>query len=129
MEIAGRISNNATLHELKDGRQVVHFSVVVNDSFKRKGEEQFTEVATFFNCSYWRNPAIVQHLTKGTLVQVYGRISISVYNNAEGEARGTLQFHVNEIKFLGGAIRKEQPQAIPEPASEAASGEKDDVPF
>lgn len=129
MEIAGRIANNATVHELNDGRQVVHFTIVVNDSYKRKGEDQFTEVATFFNCSYWRKPGIAPHLTKGKLVQVYGRISISVYNNVGGEARGSLQFHVNEVKFLGGIARREQQQPVSEPEQVVAGEEKEDLPF
>jgi len=128
MEIAGRITNNAIVHELNDGRQVVHFTIAVNDRFKRKDEDQFTEVATFFNCSYWRNPGIAQHLMKSKLVQVYGRVSINVYNNSDGKARGSLQFHVNEIKFLGGTKREHQNQVI-ETVPQTVTEEHDDLPF
>lgn len=129
MEIAGRISNTASVLELKDGRQVVHFSIVINDRFKRKGEEPFTEVATFFNCSYWRNLSIAQYLTKGKLVQVYGRISVNAYTNANGEAKAGLQFHVNEIKFLGGTTIREQQQPLSSPALQTVTEEKEDLPF
>ena len=128
MEIAGRIVSNATVNELKDGRQVINFSIVVNNSYKVKGENNFTEVATFFNCSYWRNPRIAQYLTKGKLAQVYGRISINVYTNAEGEARGSLQFHVNEIKFLSGVSNKEQ-RPVAEQVAVSNEDDKEDLPF
>mgnify|MGYP003582118542 CR=1 FL=1 len=128
MEIAGRITNTV-VNELKDGRKVVNFSIVVNDRFKRKDDEQFTEVATFFNCSYWRNPAIAQYLTKGNLVQVYGRVSVSAYNNAAGEAKGSLQFHVNEIKFLGGTAKQEQSQHQTQSTPQITAEEKEDLPF
>lgn len=130
MEIAGRITNNATVHELKDGRQVVNFSIAVNDSYKRKGEEQFTEMATFFNCSYWRNPGIAKHLTKGRVVHLYGRVSVNAYVNAAGEPMGSLQFHVNEIKFLSSNPKAVQQQnTVAVSVAETVLDEKDDLPF
>ena len=83
------------------GRQVVNFSVAVNDSYKPKCSKVAVKVATFFNCSYWINPSIVTYLTKGTLVECFGRISVNAWTNAEGEAKASLNFHVNSIKLLG----------------------------
>lgn len=101
MELTGRITADAKLSTVKDGRQVVNFSVAVNDSYKPKGSEVAVKVATFFNCSYWLNPSIAQYLTKGTLVEVYGRISVNAWTNAEGQAKASLNFHVNSIKLHG----------------------------
>lgn len=126
MEITGRITADAKLSTLKDGRQVVNFSVAVNDSYKPKGSEVAVKVATYFNCSYWRNPGIAQHLTKGTLVECFGRISVNAWNNAEGEAKASLNFHVNSIKLHGksGAATKEMI-----PAASEITEPVEDLPF
>ncbi len=52
---------------------------------------------------YWVNPAITQYLTKGTLVELQGRIGVSAYTGKEGEAKASLTFHVNTIKLHGKA--------------------------
>lgn len=116
MEIVGRLTADATVHTLKDERKVVNFSVAVNDSYKPKGNEQPVKVATYFNCSYWINPAIAEHLTKGSLVELYGRISVNAWTNAEGEAKASLNFHANSIKLHGkpkGAENAGQAPAAP----------------
>lgn len=99
MEIVGRLTSDATVNILKDERKVVNFSVAVNDSYKPKFNEQPVKVATYFNCSYWINHAIAEHLTKGSLVELYGRISANAWTNAEGKAKASLNFHVNSIKL------------------------------
>ncbi|MBN8878032.1 MAG: single-stranded DNA-binding protein [Sphingobacteriales bacterium] len=130
MELTGRITADAKLSTIKDGRQVVNFSVAVNDSYKPKGSEVAVKVATFFNCSYWINPGIAQYLTKGTLVECFGRISVNAWTNAEGEAKTSLNFHVNSIKLhgkgntAGNAATKE-----PTPEAAAITEPIDDLPF
>lgn len=48
------------------------------------------------------NAAIAQRLSKGTLVELYGRIGVNTWTNTEGEAKANLIFHVNNIKLYGG---------------------------
>ena len=105
MEITGRLTADAKCSTVKSGRQVVNFSVAVNDSYKPKGSEVAVKVTTYFNCSYWMNPGIASYLTKGTLVECFGRISVNAWTNAEGEAKASLNFHVNSIKLHGKANR------------------------
>ena len=101
MEIIGRVTKDATVTKLKDGRQVVNFGIAMNDKYKPKGIEQPVKVTTYINCSYWINPGIAAYLTKGSLVELYGRIGVSVWKNPDGEAKGSLNFHVNNIKLHG----------------------------
>lgn len=134
MEIIARLTKDAEVKTLKDERQVVSFSVAQNDSFKQKGATEVTKVVTYYDCSYWANPGIAKYLTKGTLVELHGRISLNVYNDMKGEARGSLRFHVNSVKLHGGGKIN-----IAAPAEKAASpvpviaGELteplDDLPF
>ncbi|HSZ84610.1 MAG TPA: single-stranded DNA-binding protein, partial [Puia sp.] len=84
------------------------FSIAINDSYRQKGIEQVKKVVTFVNCSYWISTGIAEHLKKGTLVELVGRISVSAYNDLEGEPKASLNFHVNNIKLHGIPAKKEQ---------------------
>ena len=126
MEITGRLTADAKVNTLKDERKVVNFSVAVNDSYKPKGTDQPVKVTNFFNCSYWINSEIVAHLTKGTLVELYGRIGVNAWTNAEGEAKASLNFHVNNIK-LHGKSNAASKESIP--AAAEITEPLDDLPF
>lgn len=133
MEIIARLTKDAEVKTLKDERQVVNFSVAINDSYKPKGASEPIRVTTYVECAYWASPAIAKFLTKGTLVELYGRIGVNPYINIQGEARASLRFHVNNIKLHGG--RKSNPyvnNVEQEPAT-VVSGQltepMDDLPF
>ncbi|MBI3139803.1 MAG: single-stranded DNA-binding protein [Sphingobacteriales bacterium] len=130
MEITGRLTADAKLSTVKSGRQVVNFSVAVNDSYKPKGSEVAVKVTTYFNCSYWVNPGIATYLTKGTLVECFGRISVNAWTNAEGEPKASLNFHVNSIKLHGKASSGSNGTAKePLPAAADISEPLEDLPF
>lgn len=64
MEITGRITKDASLFKLKDDKQVINFSIAINDSYKTKGTSQIKEVVTYINCHYWLSPALAPYLKK-----------------------------------------------------------------
>ena len=99
MLIIGRITKDAVVNQLKDERQVINFSVAINDYYKPKGNEQGVKLTTYVNCSYWISSKIAERLTKGSLVELFGRISVNAYTDAKGEAKASLNFHVNNIKI------------------------------
>ncbi len=132
MEITGRLTADAQVNKAGEDKQVVNFSIAINDSYKPKGSSEFKEITTYVNCSYWLNPKSVEWLKKGALVQLSGRIGFNVYNNSDGKAMGSLTFHVNTLKMLAFA-KKEQPH---ETASNYTGQQKnnvraenDDLPF
>lgn len=137
MEIVGRLTADAKVNTLKDERKVINFSVAVNDSYKPKGNEQPVKVTNYFNCSYWMNPGIAEHLTKGTLVELYGRIGLNAWTNVEGEAKASLNFHVNSIKLHGkskGADNGNETPVVPMNKTTLKNADKvteplEDLPF
>lgn len=130
MEITARITADAVVKKLKDERQVVNFSVAINDSYKPKGSDQVTKVVTYVDCSYWTNPGIAQYLTKGTIVELHGRIGINAYLNMQGEAKASLRFHVNSIKLHGGNKTTAKPVETSAPVIAGELTEPlDDLPF
>ena len=100
MEMTARLTGDAKISTLKNERQVVNFNVAINDSYKPQGGNESTKVVTYVQCDYWVNPGIAQYLTKGTLVELQGRIGVNAYTGMDGDAKATLTFHVNTINCM-----------------------------
>lgn len=127
MEITGRIVKDATVFKVKENREVVNFSIAVNDSYKPKGSTEVKKIVTYIGCSYWLSSGLAQWLRKGTLVQLFGRIGMNVYQSSEGKALGSLTFHTSDIKIL---VFVGSENAKPTPASKQSVDENpDDLPF
>lgn len=126
MTITGRLTANATVNTTKDERKVVNFSVAINDSYKPKGGER-VKVTTYCNCSYWISEKVAQYLTKGTLLELDGRIYVTPYVSKNGEARASLNCHVSNIKFLA---KPREVEVIGTPVGTTQATSPDDtVPF
>lgn len=97
MVLIGRITKDAVIKKLKEDREVVNFSIAINDYYKPKGKAEGITLTTFYNCSYWLSPKIASRLTKGSLVELTGRIYINAYTGFDGEAKASLNCHVNSI--------------------------------
>ena len=128
MEIFGRLTADAKVNELKDGRKVVNFSIAMNESYKMKDSNDIKKVTTYFNCSYWINSNIAKVLTKGALVELYGRIGVNMYTNHEGEPKASLTFHVKNIKVHGKPAIEKRNQ-LSTAATEENTEPADDLPF
>lgn len=101
MEIVGRLTANAVVKTVQVDKKVVEFSLAVKGCYRSGNLRR--EIATFFECSYWRNEGIAQYLKKGSLIQIYGRVGVNAYLNKLGQARASLTVQVSEIKLFGGS--------------------------
>ncbi|MDE5528784.1 single-stranded DNA-binding protein [Elizabethkingia meningoseptica] len=130
MNITGRLTRNAEVRTLSNEKQVVNFSVAVNDSYRNRQGER-VEQTTYFDCAYWITPNVARLLTKGTLVELTGRVSTRAWVNKDGEARAGLNFHTSNIKLHGGSRRAETVQATAQSENSGftAQGTEDDLPF
>ena len=129
--IVGRITRNAEINTLKNDKQVVNFSVAINDSYKTKQGEK-KEQTTYYNCSYWTNAKIAEYLTKGTLVELSGRISSNAWIGKDGEIKSGLNFNTSRIKFHGSGQKSHnynEPTKISENSTVFAEETVDDLPF
>ncbi|MFV8347364.1 single-stranded DNA-binding protein [Flavobacterium sp. ZB4P13] len=131
MEITGRVTTNAVVNKINADREVVNFSIAINDNYKPKGSNEVKEVVTYVNCSYWLSAKTAEWLKKGTLVQLFGRIGLNVYSNNEDKAIGSLTFHTNSLKILVFAKKTEQAEngTIYSAVQGAKSETADDLPF
>lgn len=129
MEIIGRITADATVSETKAGKKVVNFSIAINDTYKPKGSTEVQKITTYVNCSYWINPGVSAYLTKGTLVECYGRMGANAWTNKEGEVKASLTFHVNTIKLHGRSNGSNTSVPVVPMTNASAAEVVDDLPF
>ena len=137
MNIIGRLTRDAQISTLPNDKQVVNFSVAVNDSYRNKQGER-VELTEYFNCAYWISTNVAKLLTKGTVVELTGRMSARAWMGGDGEAHAALNFHTSQIRLHGGG-RKTDTVAGGNSHSTAASAHKrnvkdtatgeDDLPF
>lgn len=130
MEIIARVIADAEVKTLQSDKQVVNFNVAINDSYKPKGSSEPTKITTYVQCAYWVNANIAQYLKKGTLVELQGRIGVNAWNNAQGEPKAAITFHVNSIKLHGTPKYASDSTAIAVPVAASELKEPlDDLPF
>ncbi|WET03388.1 single-stranded DNA-binding protein [Flavobacterium sp. YJ01] len=128
MEITGRIVKDASVFKVKENREVVNFSIAVNDSYKPKGSTEVKKIVTYIDCSYWLSSGLVHWLKKGTLVQLFGRIGLNVYIGNDAQAHGSLTFHTSDIKILVFA-QADNTKAAAAAKQDKTADEPDDLPF
>lgn len=130
MNITGRLTRDAEVRTTAQDKQVVNFSVAINDSYRNKQGERI-EQTTYFDCSYWITPNVAKLLTKGTLVELSGRVSTRAWAGNDGELRAGLNFHTSQIKLHGGSRKTETLQATAQTESNKVTAQEteDDLPF
>jgi single-strand DNA-binding protein len=97
MVLIGRITQQATVKKTSDGRELVSFDLATNDYIKSKGNEEGTTITTYYHCAYWISTKIAARLTKGSLIEISGRIYLNSWKGMDGEQRASLNCHVNTI--------------------------------
>lgn len=136
MNIIGRLTRDAQISTLKNDKQVVNFSIAVNDSYRSKQGDR-VKLTEYFNCAYWISTKVARVLTKGTLVELTGRVSAGAWIGSDGEAHAALNFHTSGIKLHGGGRRAEtaandktnNSATSSRSNSNSKTAEKDDLPF
>lgn len=104
MEITGRVTADAAVRRAGE-KEVLSFSIAVNDRYKVTGSSEYKEVTTFINCSYWLTMKAAQWVKRGAVVLLNGRLGMHVYINSEGNPIGSIDFHVNAINIVAFAKR------------------------
>ncbi|MBB4804562.1 single-strand DNA-binding protein [Flavobacterium nitrogenifigens] len=138
MEITGRVTADAVVRKAGE-KEVVNFSIAVNDRYKPKGSAEYKEVTVYINCSYWLSVKTAEYIKKGAVVQVSGRIGQHVYINNEGNPVGSIDFHVNSLSILVFVKRIDDDQNVEKGSAKNAKSRKaagsanentpDDLPF
>jgi single-strand DNA-binding protein len=125
MNIIGRVTKDAQVRTLSNSKQVVNFSIATNDSYRTKAGER-VEQTTYFDCAYWLSSKVANILTKGTLVELTGRVSARGWTGNNGEVYAGLNFNTSQIKLHGGGKKSETVQTT---TGTNNSKTENDLPF
>ncbi|MEG1230243.1 MAG: single-stranded DNA-binding protein [Flavobacterium sp.] len=129
MNIIGRVTRDAEVRTLSNEKKVVNFSIATNENFKNKQGER-VEQTTYFDCTYWISTKVAILLTKGTLVELLGRVSTRAWIGKDGEPRAGLNFHTSNIKLHGSSKNaSSQPSVNTDESKNVNETKEDDLPF
>lgn len=133
MNITGRLTQDAIVSTTPTGKQVVNFSIAVNDSYKNKDGQRIDQTV-FIDCAYWLTAKVASWLSQGLLVELTGRISARAWLSGDGTAKAGINFHTSSIKPLARPSKKEddavQPSTTKKNQENAQKqGADDDLPF
>jgi len=118
MTIIGRVTRDAEVRSLSNNKSVVSFSVAVNHDYKARNGERVTQT-DFFDCAYWFSIGVAQYLTKGSLVELAGRVSARAWMGNDGESKAGLNFNTTDIKLHGGNNKAETQATQPQTEKQA----------
>lgn len=96
--LVGRLTKDPELRYTPSGVAVARFTLAVNRTFKKEGEQQ----ADFINVVTWRKTAenTANFLRKGSLAAVGGRIQTGSYDGQDGKKVFTVEVVAENVQFL-----------------------------
>ena len=126
--LIGRLTRDPELRYVPSGQPVAQFSLAVDRPFTNQAGERDTD---FIDIVAWRKLAeqVSQHLTKGRLVAVEGRLQIRSYETQDGQKRRVAEVVADGVRFLD---RKTSPAGAGAGAAQSdefADDGDQDVPF
>ena len=98
--IMGRLCGDPELKMTASGNSVVAFTVAVDRSYAKQGEER---KADFIKVIAWNKTAefISQYFRKGSMIAVQGRIQTRSYEDKNGNKREAVELVASEVSFCG----------------------------
>ncbi len=98
--LMGRITHDPELKQTPSGVSVLSFSVAVDRSFVKQGEERQTD---FINCVAWRQQAefISRYFGKGRMIALEGQLRSRTYDDKNGTKHYVTEVYVDNVSFTG----------------------------
>jgi single-strand DNA-binding protein len=125
--LIGRLTRDPDLRYTPGGTAVAGFTLAVDRPFTNQQGERETD---FIDIVCWRQLAeqVANHLGKGRLVAVEGRLQVRSYETQDGQRRKVAEVVANTVRFLDSPRRASQAGGAEGSGAEVHLGE-DDVPF
>lgn len=122
--LIGRLTRDPELRYTPQGVPVASFALAVDRPFSN---QQGQREADFIDCIAWRKlgETVGNHLTKGRLVAVEGRLQVRSYEAQDGTKRRVSEVVADSVRFLD---RPREGQAPDVPMSDDVAL-PDDLPF
>jgi single-strand DNA-binding protein len=104
VSLIGRLTQETALKYSQSGTAILKNTVAVNRKFK-KDETDFINILAFAKTA----ELIGNHLNKGDQVGIEGHIQTGSYENSEGKKVYTTEVVVDNITFIGGKKKEDNP--------------------
>ena len=98
--LMGRITQDLEVRQTPSGVSVLSFTVAVQRSYARQGEERQTD---FINCVAWRQQAefISKYFRKGRMIALEGNLRTRTYDDKNGTKHYVTEVFVDNVSFTG----------------------------
>lgn len=98
--LMGRLTADPELRTTTTGRSVCSFSIAVDRSYARAGEQR---QADFINIVAWEATAnfVARYFTKGSMIAIQGRLETRNYEDKNGNKRTAYEVIAREVSFCG----------------------------
>ena len=98
--LSGRLGADISEHITQSGKYIIHFPLAVRKSFKK--DEKGNYPVNYFQIEVWGALAKTckEHLSKGQLVSVSGRLDAKSYDDKNGQKRYTTMVVASAVDFL-----------------------------
>ena len=117
--LMGRLTADPEVRTTTTGKSVCTFSIAVDRSFARAGEQRQTD---FINIVAWENTAtfISRYFAKGSMIAIQGSIQTRSYEDKNGNKRTAFEVIAREVSFCGSKAETGTGNYNPAPVSAAA---------
>ena len=98
--LMGRLTADPEVRTTTTGKSVCTFSIAVDRSFARAGEQRQTD---FITIVAWENQAnfISRYFAKGSMIAIQGSIQTRSYEDKNGNKRTAFEVIAREVSFCG----------------------------
>ncbi len=98
--LMGRLTADPEVRTTTTGKSVCTFSIAVDRSFARAGEQRQTD---FINIVAWESTAnfISRYFSKGSMIAIQGSIQTRNYEDKNGNKRTAFEVIAREVSFCG----------------------------
>lgn len=96
--LSGRITHDIEIRQTPSGNTVTQFSIAVERSYAKQGEERQTD---FITCVAWGKKAefIGQYFSKGRSIVIIGNLRTRTYDDKNGSKHYVTEVFVDEAQF------------------------------
>jgi len=110
--IMGRLTADPELRTTNTGLSVTSFTVAVDRSYVRAGEERR---ADFINVVAWRGTAdfVTRYFRKGSMIAIQGSIQTRNYEDKQGNKRTAFEIVADNVSFCGSKGESGTQNAVP----------------
>ena len=138
VQLIGRLGRNPDIRPLPSGDMVANISLATTERWSDRNTGEIRERTEWHRVAFFGKLAEVaqQHLKKGSLIYVGGRLRTHAWSDGDGVERHTTDVRGETLRMLNSPQNSHRPSRAPSPGTSArphstdtGSTEVDDIPF